>query len=139
MLLEEAQDVGVTPSGHRRVFYVKGGTFEGPKLKGVVLPGGGDWTLARNDGSSRLDVRITLRTDDGQLIYAHYPGILYRLSEVVQRLGRGDVVPATEYYFRTAPLFETASKKYDWLNRVVALGIGERTPTGVAYRVYTVL
>ena len=139
MPLEEGQDVGAAPGGHRRIFHVKGGAFEGPKLKGVVLPGGGDWTLGRSDGSSRLDVRITLRTDDGHLIYAHYPGILYRPPDVVRRLREGESIQPTEYYFRTAPFFETASVKYDWLNRVVAMGIGERTETGVAYRVYAVL
>jgi hypothetical protein len=131
--------VGVGPEGHRRIFVVKGGHFAGPRLKGEVLPGGGDWTLGRADGSSRLDVRITLRTDDGALIYAHYHGVLYGPPDVMRRLRQGEPVDPGEYYFRTVPLFETAAAKYAWLNGVVAVGIGRRTPTGVSYTVYGLL
>ena len=67
--LEEAQEIGATPQGNRRIVYVTGGTFEGPKLKGEILPGGGDWVLFRPDGVGQLDVRATARTDDGDLIY----------------------------------------------------------------------
>ena len=63
--LEVPQDIEITPRGTRRIIYVKGGTFQGPRLKGEVLPGGGDWLLVRPDGTSELDVRSTLRTDDG--------------------------------------------------------------------------
>jgi len=135
----EIQDIGMTPWGHRRVVVVKGGTFEGPKLKGTVLPGGGDWLVERADGSRALDVRITLRTDDGALIYAHYSGRFHSEPAVTQRLLRGDPVDPAEYYFRTAPFFETASSKYDWLNRIMAVGIGTRAPTMVSYTVYAIL
>jgi hypothetical protein len=74
---EPAQDLGPGPNGHRRIFVVKGGHFVGPRLKGIVLPGGADWTLVGPDGSARLDVRITLCTDDDALIYARYEGALH--------------------------------------------------------------
>jgi steroid delta-isomerase-like uncharacterized protein len=135
----EVHDIGMTPCGHRRVVVVKGGTFEGPKLKGTVLPGGGDWLVERADGSRALDVRITLRTDDAALIYAHYPGRFYCEPAVTQRLLRGDPVDPSEDYFRTAPFFETASPKYGWLNRIMAVGIGTRAPTTVSYTVYVIL
>ncbi len=125
--LEEALDVGATPRGNRRIYYVTGGKFDGPKLKGDVLPGGGDWLLLRPDGAGELDVRATLRTDDGELIYTTYRGIL-----------RGSP-DSPDFYFRTAPMYETASEKYGWLNRIVAVGVGTLTPTGVSYRVYEVL
>ena len=70
-------DVGETPSGNIRIFYIKGGTFEGPKLKGTVLPGGADWVTVRPDGSSHLDVRFCLQTDDGALLYLHWVGRFY--------------------------------------------------------------
>lgn len=139
MELEEPQEVGATPGGNRRILYVKGGTFAGPRLKGEVLPGGGDWTLGQSNGTGALDVRITLRTHDGPLIYAHYQGILHASPEVRQRLRQGDNVDPAEYYFRVAPFFETASEEYGWLNRIVAVGIRTRTPRGVGYRVYAVL
>lgn len=125
--LAEAQDVGATPQGNRRIYYVTGGTFEGPKLKGEVLPGGGDWALVRPDGAVQLDVRATLRTGDGELIYTTYRGIIRGAPD------------SPDFYFRTAPMYETASEKYGWLNHIVAVGVGKLTPMGVSYSVYQVL
>jgi Protein of unknown function (DUF3237) len=135
----EVHDLGPTPGGHRRVVHVTGGAFEGPRLRGAVLPGGGDWLVGRTDGSRRLDVRITLRTDDGALIYAHYLGVFHGPPDVLDRIRSGADVDASEYYFRVAPMFETASPRYDWLNRIIATGIGRRTRTQVGYRVYAIL
>jgi hypothetical protein len=138
--LEAPQQVGATPHGTRRIVYVKGGAFEGPKIKGKVLPGGGDWLLVRPDGASELDIRGTLQTDDGHLIYVQYRGIIHASPAISQRFAQGerDIDPS-QYYFRTTPVFETGSEKYGWLNRIVAVGVGRRTPTGVAYRVYAIL
>jgi len=135
----DVEDLGVTPAGRRRIVSVKGGTFEGPKLRGRVLPGGGDWLVERADGVRTLDVRITLRTEDGHLVYAHYPGLFHSPPDVAQRLTQGELVDPSEYYFRTAPLFETASDKYAWLNRILAVGIGRRMPGQVGYTVYAIL
>ncbi len=125
--LAEAQDVGATPQGNRRIYYVTGGTFEGPKLKGEVLPGGGDWALVRPDGAVQLDVRATLRAEGGELIYTTYRGIIRGAPD------------SPEFYFRTAPMYETASEKYGWLNQIVAVGVGKLTSNGVSYSVYQVL
>ena len=135
----DVEDLGVTPAGRRRIVSVKDGTFEGPRLRGTVLPGGGDWLVERADGVRTLDVRITLRTEDGHLIYAHYPGLFHSPPDVAQRFARGELVDPSEYYFRTAPLFETASDKYAWLNRILAVGIGRRMPGQVGYTVYAIL
>jgi hypothetical protein len=132
-------EVGTTPHGARRIVYVTGGRFEGPKLRGVVLPGGGDWLITRPDGASVLDVRATLRTNDGHTIYTYYRGILYVSPEAREQQVRGEVVDPSEIYFRTTPVYETASEKYDWINRIVAVGIGRLTPTGVGYRIYAIL
>jgi len=137
--LEEPQEVGATPHGNRRIFYIKGGTFAGPKLKGEVLPGGGDWLVVRPDDTWKLDVRETLRTDDGQLIYMTALGIFHVATETIQRFARDHRVDSSEYYFRTTPAFETGSEKYGWLNRTVAVGTCERTPTGLIHTVYAIL
>src|SRR2546426_12350333 len=61
------QKLGAVPHGARVIAPITGGTFEGPRLRGWVLPGGGDWTLLRSDGVLELDLRITLETDDHAL------------------------------------------------------------------------
>jgi len=139
LVLEPIQAVGATPNGDRRIRYVKGGRFSGPKLKGEVLPGGGDWLLLRPDGARTLDVRLTLRTDDGHPIYIVSRGILYIAPEVFQRIAAGEDVDPAEYYFRTTPLFETAAEKLDWLNRVVAASVGRLSATTAIQTVYAVL
>jgi hypothetical protein len=132
-------DIGTGPRGHRMVIPFKGGRFEGPKLRGEVLITGGDWLLQRPDGVMELDVRRTLRTDDGHLIYAHYRGILAGSADAMARLGRGEPVPAAELYFRTTPVFETGSAKYAWLNRIIAVGIGAITADGAELEVFQIL
>jgi uncharacterized protein DUF3237 len=133
------QLLGKTPLGDRRIVPVTGGTFEGPKLKGSVEPGGSDWILLRPDGALQLDVRLTLRTEDGALIGMSYRGYRHGPAAVIERLNRGEAVNPSEYYFRIAPFFETSSPRYDWLNRVIGLGLGHRPPEGPIYRVFEVL
>ena len=132
-------DVGDTPQGQRKIVYLKGGTIEGPRIKGVLLPGGGDWPLMRADKYTILDVRIVIRTDDEHIIYMSYRGINDMTPETRQRLMNGEDVNPSEYYFRTTPVFETASEKYAWLNHIVAVGVGHGLPEGVAYKVYAIL
>ncbi len=136
--LADPQELGETPLGGRRIVYVTGGEFSGPGLKGKVLPGGGDWLLVRKDGVGQLDVRITLRTDDGELIFASYRGLVSIPPDVSQRIRNGEAVDPSEYYFRVVPFFETASEKYAWLNKLVTVGVGRRTTTDVSYSVYAI-
>lgn len=135
----EIQPLGKTPLGDRRVAVVEGGSFEGPKLKGTVLKGGSDWLLSRPDGALQLDVRLTLKTHDGHLIGMIYRGYRHGPAAVMDRLNRGEKVDPSEYYFRTAPFFETSSEKYGWLNRIVAIGTGHRLSSGPVYDVFEVL
>jgi hypothetical protein len=131
--------LGTTPLGDRRIVAVTGGQFEGPKLRGTVLAGGSDWILARPDGALQLDVRATLQTYDGAVINMVYGGLRHGPTDVIDRLNRGEAVDPSEYYFRTAPFFETSVEKYAWLNRIVAVGTGHRLPAGPIYTVYQVL
>ena len=135
----QATEIGATPSGKRYIAYVTGGTFEGPRLKGRVLPGGGDWVVQSPDHVFQLDVRITLETDDGALIYSTYRGARHGSCDVMRRIESGQPVQADEYYFRTTPYFETASKKYGWLGGIVSVGIGQDCPDGATYRVHRIL
>lgn len=121
--LEAPQQIGATHEGNRSIFYATGGTIDGPKVKGTVLPGGGDWFRMRDDGVGELDVRATFKTDDGALVYSHYKGVLN---------------PATGY-FRTTPRFETSSEKYQWLTKLVAIGVGTAGQGSVSYTVYQIL
>lgn len=137
--VSKIQNLGKTPLGERRVGIVASGSFEGPKLSGTVEEGGSDWILARPDGALQLDVRLTLKTNDGDLIGMTYRGYRHGPPAVIDRLNRGEPVDPSEYYFRIAPFFETSSEKYGWLNRIVAVGLGHRLPEGPVYRVFEVL
>ena len=129
--LEAPQVLAATPQGMRQIFIVKGGTVEGPRVKGEVLPGGGDWALVRSDSAVQLDVRATMRTDDGALVYCTYGGLIVASQEAFGRLFQGQDVPLDEYYFYTNPMFQTAARQYDWLNRLIAIGRGKVVPGGV--------
>jgi hypothetical protein len=136
--LETPQIVGQTPAGMRQVYVVKGGTVDGPRLKGELLPGGGDWGTMRPDGCIQLDVRATMRTDDGALIYSYYGGITADVLKVAGRIFGGEDVPLSDYYSYITPQFQTGAEQHGWLNRVVAIGRGRIVPGGVQYRVWAV-
>ncbi|WP_270934507.1 DUF3237 domain-containing protein [Falsiroseomonas oryzae] len=135
----EATVLGPTPQGDRRVGLVTGGRFQGPAASGVVLPGGADWMLTGPDGATRLDVRAMLRADDGQLIGITYTGLRAGPAEVLARLAAGDPVDPATYYMRTAIRFETGPGPLEWLNRVLAVAVGQRPPQGPIYDVYAIL
>ena len=136
--LETPQVIGAAPAGHRQIFNVKGGTFEGPRIKGTVLPGGADWMLMRTDGSAQLDVRVTLETGDGALIYTTYSGLAVLSPDVLGRIAGGEDVPLAEYYFYTNPMFQTGAEGYAWLNQTIAIGRGKALGGAVEYRVWAV-
>ena len=136
--VRKLQVIGATPGGMRRIGVVFGGLFEGERLSGEVLDGGNDWQLVRQDGATTLDVRIALRTTDGALIGMTYRGLRHGPPDVIGRIENGEAVDPGSYYFRIAPFFETAAPQYDWLNRVVAVGIGHRMADGPIYSVFQV-
>ena len=135
-----AQNVGAVPLGTRRTAPLSGGTFEGPRLRGTVLPAGSaDWLLLRSDGVLELDLRATLRTDDGALISMRSFGLRHGPPEVIAAIGRGETVDPATYYFRTTPRFETSHPAYAFLNRLIAIGIGDRRAEGPVYAIHEVL
>lgn len=124
-LMELSLDVAAQlDTGHTRIAPVTGGTFGGPRLRGTVHNGGADW-ITQVAGHSSLDVRITLETDDGALIYMTYKGMVVR----------GDA----GLYWRVTPVFNTASEKYDWLNHIVSVGKSKQIEGKVAYDVFQIL
>jgi hypothetical protein len=130
--------IGENPHGNRQILPVAEGSFEGPRLKGKVLPGGGDWALVRPDGVGELDVRINLQTDDGALIYMTYRGYLTKVPELIPRWMAGEQIPHEEYYFVSTPYFETSAAQYSWLQQVVAIGMGSLIQGGASYQVFAV-
>jgi hypothetical protein len=133
------QQLGATPRGSRLIVPIAGGVFEGPRLRGKVLPGGGDWTLLRADGVLELDLRTTLQTDDGALITMSSFGLRHGPPDAIAALGRGERVDPSTYYFRTTPRFETGHPKYAFLNRLRAAATGDRRPEGPVYTIYELL
>jgi hypothetical protein len=122
-----------------RVIPVTGGTFEGPSLKGELIPGTtADWLRVEPDGTAHMDVRLVMRTEKGQHFYMQYSGVRSGPPEVLAKLGRGEAVAPSEYYFRIAVRFETSDPELAWLNRVLAVGVGQRPPAGPTYDVYVV-
>jgi hypothetical protein len=117
-----------TPGGARCYYPAIGGSFEGPRLRGAVLPDGGDRLLVRLDGILEQDVRITLKTDDGAFIYVRHVGMRRGPPEVIARLSQGKTVDPSEYNFGVAPMFETGAERYARLNNILAAGVGERLP-----------
>jgi hypothetical protein len=136
--LQPPINIGRGPVALRRIFDVRGGTFKGPRLSGIVRPGGGDWLQIGSDGLGRLDVRLTLTTDDGVHIYVQYLGLV-DLKPVAEKLARAETTEFGETYFLITPRFETGDERYQWINRIVAVGEGRNGPGWVEYRVYEIV
>lgn len=130
-------DLGNTPAGNRRVINIVGGRFDGPRLSGVVLPGGADWQIVHPDGLATIDTRYTLRTHDDALIYISTSGVRHGPREVVERLAKGEPVDPAEYYFRLFCRFETGDSRYLWLNRELAVASAAREASAVRYEAFT--
>lgn len=134
----QPQDFGEVTHGRRRIVEILSGTFEGPGIKGRVLPGGADWQMVQPDGFSELDTRYALETDDGELIYVQNAGVRHAPPDVMQRLNAGETVDPSVVYFRTVPKFETSAPELQWLVRSVFVGVGERYPEDVVIRFWRV-
>lgn len=137
-------EIGAGPEGVRNILPVAEGVVEGPALSGRIVPGTcADWARIRPDGSFALDVRLVIEAENGDLIYVTYGGRIIAETEEARAIaldfGKPDPdAGADQYYFRTNPLFETASEKYAWLNKIVAVGTGKTGGGGVTYRIFKV-
>src|SRR5687768_18536771 len=136
--LAPAQELGQTPLGQRRIIVITGGSFEGARLSGRILPGGADWQVVRNDGVADLDARYTLETADGALIYVQNRGYRHGPQDIIRKLAGGEEVDPALYYMRATPWFETGDARYAWLNRIVCIATGARHASSVHLEVFEV-
>ena len=135
----EPLELGDLAQGRRRIVPLTGGTFAGPELNGKLVPGASaDWQLVLPDGTALGDVRYTLQTDGGDLLYIQSRGVRHGSAEVHARLARGEDVDASEYTFRTLSQIETAAPALDWLSKGVFISVGGRRPGRVIYETYLV-
>ena len=133
------QKLGDTPYGERRIINILGGTVEGPKFNGKILPGGADWQIVRADGVVHLQARYTAETETGGRILIDAEGYRHGPAEVMERLARDETVDPALYYFRTFMRFETGDPASAWLNRILAIGKGARMKGAVRIEVFEVL
>jgi len=140
----EIMSLGQSPWRNRRVGYITGGRFEGPRLSGVILPGGGNWSESGVGPDSAavgtFDARSVWRTDDRAMIYVTDSGRSVIPPDVAAEF-RDPAQPAVDpsrYRIRIAPLFETGDPRYGWLNGVLAVGCGERTTEGIHHYMYAI-
>jgi hypothetical protein len=135
---------GLTPHGEIRVLPFSGGTFETipvgdeAPIRGTVADGGTDWQTIRADGGLEIRAHYILTTDEGDAIEVVSEGLRHAAPEVLARLAAGDQVDSSEYYFRTHVRFATGSERFDHLNRIIAIAVGERHARGVDLTVYVV-
>lgn len=117
-----------------------GGWVKGPRINGTLVAPAGDWSRTLPSGASRLDVRATIRTDDGALIYLSYNGIYKSSEEVEARAAKGEVLSGKELYFVIAPTMQTSAPKYAWLNDVQCVGkmVSYKNDAYVKYDIFIV-
>jgi len=131
-------NMGAAPLGERRVVYITGGTFAGPRLRGAVLAGA-DWQIARRDGALELDARYALKEERGGVIQVISQGMRHGPPEVLARLARGEAVDPASYFFRTFMRFETGAPQLAFLNTTMALATAVRHARRVELKCYKVL
>jgi hypothetical protein len=140
-----AVDVGEVVSmgsgllGERRIVNILGGMFEGPGMRGEVLPGGADWQIVRADGVLDLDARYALKESDGGVIRVVSQGYRHGPPDVLAALARGEQVDRAAYFFRTVMRFETGAPYLEWLNRTIAVATAERKARQVLLEAYRLL
>ena len=131
-------EIGKGLTGVRRIFNAVGGEFEGDRLRGKVLPGGGEWFLQSDEGLGQPDVRLLLQTDDGAPIYVRYTGVLDFNEAAMTALSEGRSTNFGDNLFLTQVRFESSEPRYAWLSKTIAVGEGRMHPDCVEYAIYEV-
>ena len=133
-----ALEAGTMPGGRRRIIPITGGTVKGPRLTGIVVPGGADWQLVQPDGQANLTARYTLQAEDGTHIGVVNHAIRRGPPELIARLAAGLPVDPNLIYFRGSPVFEAPEGPHAWLTHNIFLCTGERHATHVRIRFFLV-
>jgi hypothetical protein len=139
--LDAPQTIGQGLRGTRIIFPFQNGFVKGNKINGKISSCSAEWGLIADSTTFKVDVRATIETSDGALIYMTYTGYNHADEKKFAMInaGRANELSPSDYYFRTALTFETGSPKYAWLNYTVAVGIGSLPESGkVFYRVYAI-
>jgi len=132
-------ELGDTAQGHHRIAPLTGGTFTGREISGTLIPGASaDWQTILPDGTALGDIRYTLRTEAGALLYVQARSVRHGSPDVLARLSRGEDVDPSEYTFRTTTQIVTGAPELDWLNKGVFVSVGGRQAAGVIYETYLV-
>jgi hypothetical protein len=131
-------ELGTGSLGTKRTVPITGGTVHGPQISGRVLPGGADWQYVERDGLTLVDARYVIETDDGVRIEVRNRGIRHGSNEVLARIAAGELVPPSQYYFRTTPRFSPPEGHYEWLKRSIFVGNAERNADFVVVHVWEV-
>ncbi|MCW1403436.1 DUF3237 domain-containing protein [Novosphingobium sp. MW5] len=137
--LTPPHEVGTGGPGARRIIPIVGGTARGKRLSGTILPVGADWQTVNADGVAQLDARYAIQTEDGAVIEVLSQGIRHAPAEVAARMAKGEAVPPSEYYMRSAIRLSTGHSAYDWVNRAIFVATGGKVGSTVSLAVYQVL
>ena len=129
--------IGMVAAGRRGIAPVRGGTFTGERLNGVIGPGQ-DWFVARANGDIVIDVRLTLTTGDGATLYLTYGGAMRGRGDAMARFRKGEALAADDYALEVVAKFECGDERYAWLNDALVVGIGEQTSTGPVYHMFEI-
>ncbi len=136
--LGDVIELGTGRGAHRRIIPITGGQVEGEFIHGEILNVGADWQSVFEDGLAQLDTRYAMRTFDGAVIEIINFGFRHGPKDVLERLIHGKEVQTDEYYMRTIARLETGNPKYDWVNRMVFVGTGQRRKNSVEISLYSV-
>lgn len=138
--LSEPEVIGEVAEGLRLNVYVTGGEVLGPRIKGKIRPVGADWLTIRTDGIGVLDVRATVETHDGALIYTYYSGIADLGPDGYRNFVAGAPPPADGIALRIRPTYQTSHPDYRWVNRACCIGVGKvfLEKGEVSYDIYAV-
>jgi len=131
-------EMGNAPRGRRRIIPIIGGRVTGERLSGKILNVGADWQVVYEDGLEELDTRYAMQTDDGAVIEVRNLGLRHGPKNVIESLARGEAVDPGSYYMRTQPRFETGDQRYQWLNKMIAIGSGARDASAVRLKIFEV-
>jgi hypothetical protein len=131
-------EYGISEGVKRRLIPIMGGTFEGKRIKGTILSGGGDWQNVAADGTAHIFARYSLRADDGTIIGVSNPGIRHGPPDVLRKLAAGEPIDPSLYYFRTSPTFTVQDGPHDWLRMSLFICSGVRRANDVEIAFYAV-